>query len=158
MLHEFEAITRFLDENGVEYKIIEHEPVHHATEASKVRGFELKAGIKSLVFKVDKEDYSDFILVLVSGDRKVDYKKLAKIVSAKNVRLATPEEVLEKTGCEVGSCHPFGNLSGMKTYMDEKVLENKVVAFNAGLHTMTIAMKPQDMKKLVNPVVCDLSK
>ncbi len=158
MLDEFESIVRFLDENSAEYKIHQHEPVYHATEAAKVRGFELKSGVKSLVFKIEKESHNDFVLVLVSGDRKVDNKKLAKITEAKNVLLASVEEVMEKMNCEIGSCHPFGNISGLKTYMDKKILENKIIAFNAGLHTMSITMKPHDMEKLVKPVVCDLSK
>ena len=158
MLNEFEAITRLLDENGIEYKIHEHEPVHHAEDAAKVRGFDLKSGVKSLVFRIEKEGFNDFILVLVSGNRRVDSKKLSQITKAKNVKLASPEEVVEKTGCEIGSCHPFGNLTGMKTYMDDRILENKIVAFNAGLHTMSITMDPRDMVKVVNPEICDLSK
>ncbi len=158
MLNEFEAITRLLDENNIEYKIHEHEPVYRAEDAAKVRGFDLKSGVKSLVFRVEREGFNDFILVLVPGDRRVDSKKLAEIVKAKNVKLASPEEVVEKTGCEIGSCHPFGNLTGMKTYMDDRILENKIVAFNAGLHTMSITLDPKDIVKVVDPVLCDLSK
>lgn len=158
MLDEFNEIIHCLDENSVEYKIHEHQPVHHAEEAALVRGFDLHTGVKSLIFKIQHSAGNDFILVLVSGDKRVDSQKLKEILKVKNISLASPEEVLEKTGCEIGSCHPFGNLMGMKTYMDEKILANKTVAFNAGLLTMSITLDPKELVRVVNPEICDLSK
>jgi Ala-tRNA(Pro) deacylase len=96
--------------------------------------------------------------VLVPGDRKADIGKLRGIIGADDIKLASSEEVKERMNCEIGSCHPFGNLCGLKTYMDKKILDNETVAFNAGLHTKTITMDPRDLKKLVNPVVEDFAK
>ncbi|MEM3410200.1 MAG: YbaK/EbsC family protein, partial [Nitrososphaerota archaeon] len=76
----------------------------------------------------------------------------------KKLKLATPIEVLEKTGCEIGSVHPFGNLYNLQTYLDRSVLENTWVNFNAGLHTVSIHMKTEDLVRLVKPVIADFSK
>ncbi len=158
MEKEFGEIEEFLDGHKVKYEIIEHEPVYTSEEAARIRGFDLKSGIKSLIFKITKKDRHDFVLILVSGDKKVDNKKLAKILSADNVKLADPQEVFEKTGCEIGSCHPFGNLVGLEIYMDRSILNNETIAFNAGLHTITITMKPHDLVKLIKPKIEDIAK
>jgi Ala-tRNA(Pro) deacylase len=184
MEKEFNAIKNFLDKHGVEYTVYEHEPVYTSEQAAAVRGFDLKSGVKSLVFRVETKattkteaqisskgverksskteqsssDSSCFILALVSGDRKIDNKKLAAVVNANNVKLATPDEVLKRAGCEIGSVHPFGNLAGLETYMDKRILENKIIAFNAGLHTITITMKSEDFVHIVKPEIVDIAK
>ena len=158
MEKEFSEIKDFLDKHKVKYKIIEHEPVYTSEQAASVRGFDIKSGVKSLVFKITKDNHNDFVLVLVSGDKKADSKKLTKILNADNIKLAEPHEVLQRMGCEIGSCHPFGNLSGLQVYMDKRILENDIVAFNAGLHTITITMSPHELVKLVKPVIEDFAK
>ena len=84
-------------------------------------------------------------------------EKLAKIVNTKKLRLASSQEVFKATGCKVGSVHPFGNLHNIPTYLDKSVLENDVVNFNAGLHTVSIHMKVKDMVKIINPLIEDFS-
>ncbi len=154
-LNEFHLLKKLLDENGVEYTVHEHDPVYTSEQAAKVRGVELKTGVKALVLKTSN---GEFILALVAADRKIDLERLAKIVGVKKLKLASPNEVLEKTGCEVGSVHPFGNLYGLQTYLDRSVLENKWVNFNAGLHTVSIHMRSEDMLRLIKPKLGDFSK
>lgn len=44
---------------------------------------------------------------------------------------------------------PFGNLFGVKTYVDEKLLQEEFVAFNAGSLTHSVKMKTSDYKKIL---------
>ena len=156
MEQEFLAIKKLLDGKKVNYKIFEHEPVYTSEDAARVRGEELHTGVKALVFKTGDE----FILALVPGDKKVDFSKLRSATGTKNIRMATPEEVLKVCDCEIGSVHPFGNLmgSGIKTYMDRSILNNDHVNFNVGLHTMTVRMSPQDLKEITQPQLVDMAK
>jgi Ala-tRNA(Pro) deacylase len=151
---EMETVKNFLDENNIEYKLLIHEPVYTSEQAAKVRRGELKSGVKALVLKTKEKK---LILGLVAADRKIDLGALASIVGTSELKLANPKEVLEKTGCEIGSVHPFGNLYKLETYMDKSILENEIVEFNIGLHTHSIRMKMEDLVKLVNPVIDDFS-
>ena len=150
---EAENIKSILSDSKIEFKYFVHKAVFTSQEAADERGLELKQGVKALIFKNGK-----FIMALVPGDRKVDAKKLAKILRFKELKLAKPEEVLEITNCEVGSVHPFGFIHELETYMDEKVLENEIVDFNIGLHTESIAMKSEDLVKIIKPKILDFSK
>lgn len=147
---ELKLVKGLLDQSGIRYEVSEHGPVYTSEQAAKVRGVKLKTGVKALVLKAVE---GSFVMGLVAADRKIDLKKLAQIVKTKKLRLASPEEVLETTGCEVGSVHPFGNLHGLSTYLDRSVLENDVVNFNAGLHTVSIEMKARDLVRIVRPVI-----
>ncbi len=151
---ELKLIKELLDRNGVTYETTEHAPVYTSEQAAEVRGVELKTGVKALVLKTDE---GSFIMGLIAADKKIDLKKLAKIAGTKKLRLASPQEVLKITGCEVGAVHPFGNLHRLPTYLDRSTLENNMVNFNAGLHTVSIHMKAKDLIKAINPVVEDFS-
>ncbi len=151
---QLKSIKKLLDDNGINYQVSEHEPVYTSEQAAEVRGVELKTGVKALVLRTEE---GSFVMGLVAADRRIDLKKLAKIVKTKKLRLASPQEVLKITGCEVGSVHPFGNLHRLPTYLDSSVLENDMVNFNVGLHTVSIHMKAKDLIKAIRPVIENFS-
>jgi Ala-tRNA(Pro) deacylase len=158
MQHEFDELIDLLDMNKVKYKLSEHAPVRTSEEAAAVRGVPLKTGVKALVFKVHRERGTDLILALVRADHKIDSQKLAEAAAAGNAKLASPEEVLSRTGCEIGSVHPFGNLYGLQVYMDRSIMENDEINFNAGLHHKSLNMKSADLVALIQPTVVDIEK
>ena len=152
---QLKLIKELLNSNGITYEVSEHEPVYTSEQAAKVRGVELKTGVKALVLKTEE---GSFVMGLIAADKRIDLKKLAKIARTKKLRLASPQEVLKITGCEVGSVHPFGNLHRLPTYLDHSVLENNMVNFDAGLHTVSIQMKAKDLVKAIRPVIEIFSK
>ena len=152
---QLRSIRELLDRRKILYTVSEHEPVYTSKQAAKVRGVELKTGVKALVLRTKE---GGFVMGLVAADRRMDLNKLAKIVETKSLEFASPKEVLETTGCEVGAVHPFGNLHGLPTYMDVSVLESDLVNFNAGLHTVSIQMKAKDLVKAVRPVIGKFSR
>lgn len=150
----FGKIRDALNKEKIEYEVLEHKPVFTSKEAAEVRGTELKQGTKALIVKTDE----GFIQAVVSGAKEIDLDKLKKITLFKNLELANAKEVKQATGCNIGSVPPFGNLFSLKTYFDKSVVDNDVVAFNAGQHTKSIKMKAKDLIKIVNPVVGEFSK
>lgn len=152
MEQEFEALKKLLDEKGVDYKILTHDRVFTSEEAARTRGVTLSSGVKAMVVK----SANGFFLVLVPGDKRIDFEKIkAKVGKAS---LASAEEVFRETGCEVGSVHPFGNLFGLSVLMDRHVLDNKLVNFNAGLHEISINMSAREMAGIINPEIGDFIK
>ena len=146
-----ENLFRILDENKIEYKKSEHEPVKTSEEAAKVRGVDLHTGIKALLLKTSEKK---FIMVLVPADKRVDLEKMAVLEKTKKVSLASQSEVLEETGCEIGGVPPFGFTKNwqdnkIKTYMDKEILGIETVNFNAGDRKISVSMKGQDLEKVV---------
>ena len=121
---QLKLLKKFLDKKNINYKVIEHEPVFSSEEAAKVRGIELKTGVKAMLLNTQE---NQFILGLIAADRRFDFKKLAKIVNTKKLGMASPKSVLKTMGCEVGCVHPFGNLENLPTFLDISILENEDV-------------------------------
>ena len=150
----FNKINEVLNKEKIDYEVLEHRPVFTSKEAAEVRGTELKQGTKALVLKTDE----GFIQACVAGNKELDIEKLQKITLFKRIELADAKEVRKVTGCNIGSVPPFGNLFELKVYFDKSVLENEILAFNAGSHTRSIKMKAKDLVKVVNPIVGEFSR
>lgn len=150
----FEKIKTLLKENKVSYQLFEHEPVFTSEEAAKIRGTALKQGAKAIIFFADKNP----VLIVVSGDNRVDTKKFKQEYHIKDLCLLNPDEVKELTGLEIGAIPPFGNLMKLATYMDEKVLENEEIIFNVGSHTKSIKMRLRDFVNLCQPIIGNFRK
>jgi len=152
---ESKRIVDFLSSTGFDFNVLEHAPVYTSEEAAKVRNQPLDIGVKSIVLRTSE---NAFLLACVSGDKRIDLARLAAFLEVKNVSLASPKEVLEQTGCEIGSVGPFGNIFGLKTFFDKRILEHKFVEFNVGLHTVSVRMNPRDLARVVKPEIADFAK
>ncbi len=124
-------------------------PVKTVEQAVKATGSRPRQIIKSLLFISEKEGP---ILVIVDGESKVDLNKLAKIFG--KVRLATPEEVKQITGFEVGAVPPVG--VKVKTIVDPKVLENKFVIGGGGRIDRLSKLNPEKIVEYQKAIIVDV--
>ena len=100
-----------------------------ANDAATALGCKVGAIVKSLLFKTGE----DFILCLVSGDKRCSLNKLKKTLNIKNVSMANPEDVKKITGYTIGGVSPTGHLKKVKIYIDEN-LKNFESIFAAAGH------------------------
>lgn len=143
----FQKIIQLLTDNHIVYTLTEHEPVKTSEEAARVRGVALKTGTKAMIVKAGES----YILIVLPGDQKIDWKKVKKELHTSNVRLATREEAEKLTGLAMGSVPPFGNILDLPTYFDVHILENEMINFNAGSLRHSIMMHCSDLVQLVQP-------
>lgn len=147
---EFERIKNEFSKLKLNPTYIEHEEVITSEDAAKTRGFELKQGIKAILFTNE----NDWVIVNVPADKKVDAKKVASQIgwSKNKIRIGTTEEVLEKTGCEIGAVPPFGHKEQIKTLVDKGVYDNTISTFNIGLRTNSVKIPTQEMEIVFNKI------
>ena len=111
-------------------KVIELEQTARtANDAATALGCKVGAIVKSLLFKAGE----NFILCLVSGDKRCSLNKLKKILNEKDVSMANPDDVKRVTGYTIGGVSPTGHLTKTKIYIDEN-LKNFNSIFAAAGH------------------------
>ncbi len=154
MSDPYKEIVNLLRINNARYGETNHQPVYTSQQAAKVIGVLENQIAKSLLLKCG----NDFILAVLPGDRKLDNEKLKKLLKIRKFRFATPEEVKNKMGCEIGACFPFGNLIGLSTVVDKSLSKNKVIFFNPGLHNVTIEIEWRGFYSIVKPQMVDISE
>ena len=94
------------------------------------------------------------VMAVLPSTRNVDLHRLKDAFDSKHVRLATEDEFKDSfPDCEVGAMPPFGNLYGMKVYVDQSLTEDDEIVFDGGTHQEGLKMRYQDYAALVNPVV-----
>jgi len=149
----FEKIKKILDEAEVKYSVIEHEPVYTSVQAGRIRDVDISQGAKSLILIADERP----ILAVVPGDKKVDFKTLKRSFGIKDLRMASPDEVVKITTLEIGAIPPIGRAMGIDSYYDQSFLEKDDVVFNAGSHTISIFMKACDLLALERPEISEIA-
>lgn len=144
-----DRIIALLEQEGVPHQLMRHEPVRTSEEAARVRGTPLEQGAKALVFRAGDRH----LLLVLPADRRVDSRAVKRALGVKDLRLVSPEQLLELTGLEPGSVPPFGNLMGLPTYVDERLLALPRISFNIGSRSVSVVMSPDDYHRLVQPEV-----
>ena len=145
-------LKNYLDRNGVDYRLIAHERAFTAqeiAERSHITGHEIA---KTVIVKID----GTLAMAVLPASEVIDLEQLAAMVGATLVELADECE-FERffNECEVGAMPPFGNLFGMKVFVDPELALDEKIAFNAGNHAELIQLRYKDFEELVQPIMLE---
>ena len=99
-----------------------------ALDAANSLNCEIGAIVKSLLIKIE----NDFLLCLVSGDKRCSLNKLKKISEKKNVRMASADEVKSQTGYTIGGVSPVGHINKIQIFIDNSLSRFKDIFAAAG--------------------------
>ena len=80
-----------------------------AKDAANALNCEEGAIVKSLVFKSE----TGFLICLISGDKRCSLNKLKKVISKKDVSMASADEVKAQTGFTIGGVSPVGHINDL---------------------------------------------
>jgi prolyl-tRNA editing enzyme YbaK/EbsC (Cys-tRNA(Pro) deacylase) len=91
-------------------------------------------------------------MLVIPADLRFDNKKVKEILSAKDIRFATVDEVHEVTGgVEPGGVPPFGSVFNLEVIVDKKLFDNEKIIFNAGDRSFSIGMFSKDYLEIEKP-------
>ena len=153
-------IIELLDHHHFWYQTFEHQPVRTSQEAATIRtGYTLHQGTKAMIARIKISNTNKkFVMLVFPADLNFDTKKIKQIFGAKDIRLATEQELSQLTnGIEPGGVPPFGTLFSLEVYADPTVLGNEKIIFNAGDRRFSIAINSTDYQNLVNPTVTSIT-
>jgi prolyl-tRNA editing enzyme YbaK/EbsC (Cys-tRNA(Pro) deacylase) len=156
-----EIIKNLLDTHSAEFESFEHDPVRTSEEASQVRtGYTLEQGAKAIIIRgKDADKNQKFVMLVLSGSRRFDSKKVKRLCALSDIRFATEAEVAEVTGGVLpGGVPPFGNIFHLDIYADTALFQNERIIFNAGDRSYSIGMKSSDYLTIVKPQVADIAQ
>jgi Cys-tRNA(Pro) deacylase len=148
-----ERVAAFLRDTGAEARL-EELPAGTPTAAAAADavGSTLGQIVKSLVLVCDGSP----VVVLVPGDRKADTGKVARLVDARRVTVARPEEVVEATGFEPGGVAPFPLERVATVLVERTLLRHGTVWAGAGSDRHVVALAPAELVRLTRGRVEDV--
>ena len=143
-------LTNLLSDEQIDYVTILHSLSFTAQEtaaSAHIPGIEFA---KTVMVKIDGR----LAMAVLPAQYKIHLGLLKQETHANKVELASEEDFSDLfPGCETGAMPPFGNLYGMDVYVEDSLLSDKVIAFNAGSHTELMKISYQDYMKLVQPKI-----
>jgi Ala-tRNA(Pro) deacylase len=145
-----ENIVAMLAKHKIAYEVFEHEPVYTNPTMALALNVSESDTVKSLVMKTKE---GELVVLVMPGDKKVDWKAAAAGVKTKKVSFAKPEEVSQAVGCAVGCVPPFGHVTKLPIYMDKDLTKKEFIYFNPGVHDKSFRIKAWDLKKMCDPKV-----
>lgn len=147
----FEQLQTLLEESDARFRVIEHPPEGKSDEVARIRGTEPGQGAKAMLCKGKGAD-DPFVLAILSGNKKLDFQKLASAVGLKKVTLAKPEDAIRETGCVIGAIPPFSFSEQIALVVDPSLLEDYAeIAFNAGRLDRSMVLDSQDYIRIAKP-------
>jgi len=144
----------FLDSHNIRYLVISHSLAYTAQGIAALTHVSGKKLAKTVIVKID----GILAMAVVPASQHVDLDRLRSLTGAQEVEIATEREFRNAfPDCETGAMPPFGNLYDMAVYADASLAENEEITFSAGTHRELVRMSWDDMARLVNPMVAELT-
>lgn len=147
-------LVKILEESKKNYEVVEHKTVYTAYDAAQTMKVKLNQIAKSLLVKTNKpleHGKKPYAIVIVPADKNIDLKKLAKVMTTKEIRITKvdiPKEGVMKSQFKVkpGAMAAFGSMYKIPVFVDKSLKGSAI--FSSGSFIQSVKMKVVDFVKL----------
>lgn len=140
------TLKDYLDRSGFEYELVPHSHTGSSTEtaeAAHVSGHHIAKAVML-------EDDRGYVMAVLPADEHVHLGHIHQELD-RFLGLATESELGDLfPDCERGAVPPVGPAYGVETLLDERVLDNDEVWFEAGDHESLVHMARNDFQQLMS--------
>jgi len=126
---------------------------HSVEEAAAAAKAQPEDFVKNICL-IDKN--GKLVVAILKGEDKVSITKVGTVLETKNLRFATPTEILEKTGYPCGGTPSFGYLATF--LIDPRVLEKEIVFSGGGSEKSLTKISSRELQKANNGRISDVHK
>ena len=124
-----------------------------AQQAADALGIVVGQIAKSIIFRRKSDGVA--VLVVTSGDRRVDEKKVDALVG--KTGRADADFVKEKTGFSIGGVSPLAHATPPVTLIDQDLFRFEEIWAAAGHPHGVFRLRPQDLERLTGAPVVDVA-
>jgi prolyl-tRNA editing enzyme YbaK/EbsC (Cys-tRNA(Pro) deacylase) len=148
-------VKSFFEARGLRKEIHTFEDSTHNSELA-ARTLRVQVGqiAKTILLMVDESP----VIVVISGDRRVDFKKVRALRGGRKVRLGEPEDVVAHTGFKVGAVSPVALPGGIPVYQDLSLRRFETIYPAAGESNNMFVTTPDELLALACAQETDLAR
>jgi len=148
-----ERVAEFLSKSGAYFEFREFaKSTRNSALAAEALRCTVAEIAKSVVFVGENP-----VVVVISGDKKVDSSKLAATLG-ETLKIASPDEVREKTGFPIGGVPPFPHDKGVEVLPDSSLTRFRAVWAAGGTPNAVFRIGVADLLRLLGKGVYELSQ
>ena len=151
-----QRVARVLQDQGHPHSpVMLDDAARTAQQAADALGIAVGQIAKSIIFRRKADDAA--VVVVTSGDRRVDEKKVDAIVG--KTGRADAEFVKTRTGYTIGGVAPVGHLQAPVTLIDRELFRFEEIWAAAGHPHGVFKLRPHDLERLTGGApVADVAK
>ena len=154
----FDRLVALLSEAKAAFRVIEHEAEGRSEMISVIRGNRPEQAAKAMVLAGRGGGGGRRnVLAILPGNRKLDFAAVASLFEARKCGFASPETAQELTGCAMGAVPPFSLNPELAIVVDEDLLKNETLFFNAGRLDRSMELATQDWLATARPRVAKIA-
>jgi prolyl-tRNA editing enzyme YbaK/EbsC (Cys-tRNA(Pro) deacylase) len=149
-----EKLKQYIKDNNIKAEHLSfNQSCHSVLDACKVVNAVPEDFVKNICM-FDKDN--NLIVAIVKGEDKVDLTKIAGILNIPKPRIATVDEILEKTGYPCGGTPSFGYKAIF--LIDSKVMEKEFVYSGGGSEKSLLKISTIELQKANNGQIVKIRK
>lgn len=141
--------------DGVDYRLVDYEPGRDIETAAERRGIAIERILKTMVVRVGEGRY---VLVMVPGDRLIDWKALRSLLGERRLSLADADEAYVATGYRRGTITPLGAAGDWPLVIEATVEGTGEVSIGSGTDGVAIHLDVDDLIAMTDARVAPVSK
>ena len=141
-----------LDKGHAHLPVMLDDAARTAQQAADALGIQVGQIAKSIIFRRKSDDAA--VLVITSGDRRVDEKKVDAIVG--KTGRADADFVKSRTGYSIGGVSPIAHATPPVTLIDRELFRFDEIWAAAGHPHGVFKLRPQDLERLTGAPVADV--
>ncbi|WP_312836846.1 YbaK/EbsC family protein [Pantoea sp.] len=155
----FEQLTALLDRHQADYRVVSHEAVGQTDLISAIRGNALQQAAKAMVLEVAMPESATtrYLLAIVPGDCKINFKAAARAIGGKKSSFASAETAQALTRCVMGAVPPFSFDDRLALRVDARLRDVGTLWFNAGELEKSIALSVEDYFRVVGDCCAEMA-
>ena len=149
------GLETFLKEKGIWYRFVNKTETTHTADASNVTGIPLSRITKNLVSQTEKGEH---VLLVVSGDRRIDLKKASSALGVRNVSTVPFGKAESISGYPPGGTPTLGHKTPMRTVLDKSLVSFETVFCGGGSRSLLLELRVKDILEISQAIVADISE
>ncbi len=153
-LHHIDALSRYLDENDVDYLVVEHPERFTAASEARAAGVQLDEMAKGVLLR----DGGAYVLAVIPASRRLDLEKARDALGRdRGLRLASEDDLAgEFPSFELGAVPPMGPRPLSAEILDRRLVGKKRLLCSGGDHRHSVVLDPEDILRVTGARVADV--
>ena len=149
-----EKLKRFMRDHRIRAEhLVFEQSCHSVAEAARAVHARAEDFVKNICM-VDTQ--GNLVLAIVKGEDKASPSTVATVLHLERARIATPEEILEKTGYPCGGVPSFGYSA--RFLIDPKVMEKEVVYSGGGSENSLVKISSKELQRANSGLIVRVRK
>ena len=145
-----QTIQRYLAQHQVPFELVAHRHTGSSLDSASEAHIQPDRLAKAVLLADDLER-RHFIMAVVPASHRVELDRLSQ-QAGRRMHLATEKDAAGLfVDCEAGAIPPIGPAYGVETILDDSLMEQPELYFEAGDHQHLVRLKTPNLVKLLAP-------